>query len=94
MTTPLNRRFLLRERPAGDFDPKVLERVVEPVPRPGPGQALVRNLYLSLDPTNRVWMGERASYLPPVPLGAAMRGVAVGRVIASNTPRYRVATNV
>ncbi|MDH4190907.1 MAG: NADP-dependent oxidoreductase [Betaproteobacteria bacterium] len=94
MITPLNRRFLLRERPAGDFDPKILERVVEPVPRPGPGQALVRNLYLSLDPTNRVWMGERASYLPPVPLGGVMRGVAVGRVIASNTPRYRVATNV
>ena len=86
----LNRRFILRERPSGDFNPKVLERVMEPVPTPGPGQALVKNLYLSLDPTNRIWMSEGDSYLPPVALGAVMRGGAVGRVVASNTSKFRV----
>lgn len=90
----MNRRFLLRQRPSGDFDPKILERVVEPVPRPGPGQALVRNRYLSLDPTNRIWMGEGESYLPPVPLGEVMRGGGVGEVIASNTPKYKVGQKV
>lgn len=88
--TPVNRRFILRRRPGeGDFDPGVLERVTEPVPQPGPGQALVRNLYLSLDPTNRIWMGEGDSYLPPVPLGEVMRGGGIGRVVASNHPKYK-----
>ena len=94
MESRLNRRFLLRERPVGDFDPKVLERVVEPVPVPGPGEALVRNRYLSLDPTNRIWMGEGESYLPPVPLGAVMRGAAVGEVIVSNNKKYPVGATV
>lgn len=90
MSDSINRRILLRERPAGDFDPKIMQRVVEPVPTPGPGQALVRNLYLSLDPTNRIWMSEGDSYLPPVPLGEVMRGGGIGRVVASNTSKYRV----
>lgn len=94
MSQRLNRRFILRERPSGDFDPKVLQRVVEPAPVPGPGQALVRNLYLSLDPTNRIWMGEGDSYLPPVPLGEVMRGGGVGVVVESNTARYPVGAKV
>lgn len=91
---PLNRRFILRERPSGEFDPKVLQRVVEPAPVPGPGQALVRNRYLSLDPTNRIWMAEGESYLPPVPLGDVMRGGAVGEVVASNTRKFPVGARV
>jgi NADPH-dependent curcumin reductase CurA len=71
---PTNRRFLLRRRPSGDFDPAVLELVREPLPAPGPGQALVRVKYLSLDPSNRIWMGEGESYIAPVPLGGVMRG--------------------
>lgn len=90
----LNRRFLLRERPSGDFDPKILQRVVEPAPTPGPGQALVRNLYLSLDPTNRIWMSEADSYLPPVPLGDVMRGGGVGEVVESNTSKFPVGAKV
>ena len=93
-TTTVNRRFVLRSRPVGDFDPKVLERVTGPVPTPGPGQALVRNLYLSLDPSNRIWMGEGESYIAPVPLGDVMRGAGVGQVIASNTSKYRVGAKV
>lgn len=94
MNKAVNRRFILRERPVGDFDPRVLQRVEEAVPTPGPVQALVRNLYLSLDPTNRVWMNEEPSYLPPVGLGEVMRGIGVGEVVASNTSAYRVGAKV
>jgi NADPH-dependent curcumin reductase len=90
----MNRRFLLRRRPEGEFDPSVLERVIEPRPVPGPDQALVRNHYLSLDPSNRIWMGEGESYMPPVPLGAVMRGAGIGEVIASNTSKYPVGKKV
>ena len=94
MSQRLNRRFILRERPSGDFDPKILQRVVEPAPTPGPGQALVRNLYLSLDPTNRIWMSEADSYLPPVPLGDVMRGGGVGEVVESKSSKFPVGAKV
>ena len=92
-TTGTNRRIILRARPQGAYDPKVLELTRAAVPVPGPGQALVRNKYLSLDPTNRIWMGGD-SYLPAVPLGDVMRGGALGEVVASNTPKYKVGSKV
>ena len=58
------------------------------MPEPGAGQALVQNLYLSIDPTNRAWIGEEPTYLPPVGIGEVMRTVGLGRVIASNTDGY------
>jgi NADPH2:quinone reductase len=79
----LNRAFRLRRRPEGDVAPGDLELVEEEIPALGEGQALVRNLYLSLDPTNRIWMSEIRGYMPPVPLGAVMRGLGIGEVVES-----------
>ena len=45
-----------------------------PAPALADGQVLVRLVYLSLDPTNRVWMNEADSYLPALKLGDVMRG--------------------
>ncbi len=79
----MNRQFLLAQRPTGLVERSTLELVERAVPEPGDGQVVVRNLLLSLDPTNRVWMNEADSYLPAVPIGAVMRGIAAGRVVAS-----------
>jgi len=65
-----------------------------PVPRPGPGEALVRNKLLSLDPTNRLWMWERDTYLPAQALGEVMRGICVGTVVESNNPVLQVGTPI
>jgi NADPH-dependent curcumin reductase CurA len=62
------------------------EFVTTPAGEPGPGQALVRVLYLSLDPAMRGWMNEGRSYVPPVGIGEVMRAGGVGRVVASNDP--------
>lgn len=59
-------------------------------PEPGDGQALVRNLMLSLDPTHRIWMSDMPQYMPPVALGAVMRGGTIGRVVASRSPKFAV----
>ena len=86
----VNRRFLLRERPAGRIDDRTFELVEEPVPVIGEGEALVRTRWISLDPANRAWLNETPTYLPPVALGDVMRASGVGEVVASNSPDYPV----
>lgn len=87
-TATANRQIRLRERPEGRVDERTFETVEEAVPDIGPGQALVRNLYLSVDPTNRAWIGEEPTYLPPVGIGEVMRSVGLGRVISSSSDAY------
>jgi NADPH-dependent curcumin reductase CurA len=84
-----NRRFLLRERPAERIVPATFELVEEPVPAIGEGEALVRTELISLDPTNRAWISETPTYLPPVALGEVMRALGLGRVVESKHPGYR-----
>lgn len=60
-----------------------------PVPSPKEGEALVRNLWLSFDPTQRGWMS-RDSYMPMIPLGEVMRAFAVGQIVESRRPDYKV----
>jgi len=86
----VNRRFLLRERPAGRIDDRTFELVAEPVPVIGEGEALVRTRWISLDPANRAWLDDTPSYLPPVAIGDVMRASGVGEVVASNSPDYPV----
>ena len=51
------------------------------------GSVLVRVIYLSLDPTNKVW-ATTDSYLPAVPLGDVMRGGGVGVVEESRNASF------
>ena len=86
----VNRRFLLGERPTGRIDERTFKLVEEAVPEIGDGEALVRTRWISLDPTNRAWIGETPTYLPPVAIGEVMRAGGVGEVVASNSPDYHV----
>ena len=69
-----NRQFRLAQRPTGLVDSSTFSLATEAAPTPGAGEALVRTLYLSLDPTNRIWMSDREQYMPPVGIGDVMRG--------------------
>jgi NADPH-dependent curcumin reductase len=90
----INRRWILKERPVGAITPDVLALEEAPVPELAEGQVLVRTVYLSLDPTNRIWMSDREQYLPPVELGAVMRGGTMGVVAESRDPALAVGTLV
>ena len=83
-----NRRLLLRERPTGRIDDTTFQLDPRPVPEIGDGEALVRLEYISIDPTNRTWIGEEPTYLPPVAIGEVMRAGGIGRVVASRHPGY------
>jgi NADPH-dependent curcumin reductase CurA len=76
----------LQKRPVGDIADGDLAFVEEAIPPLADGQFLLQVGYLSLDPTNRIWMSDMEQYMPPVGLGDPMRGGVVGRVVASRKP--------
>ena len=80
----------LARRPVGDIADGDLELVREPLPDLAEGQFLLQVIYLSLDPTNRIWMSDMEQYMPPVELGAPMRAGVCGRVVASRKPGTEV----
>jgi NADPH-dependent curcumin reductase CurA len=84
-----NRVWRLRKRPVGDLTNDVLSLEQEAVPEPTDGQCLFQLNYLSLDPTNRIWMSDMDQYMPPVAIGAPMRGVVCGTVIKSKNAVYK-----
>jgi NADPH-dependent curcumin reductase CurA len=84
-----NQRFLLRNRPDGRITDDTFELVQEPVPEISDGEALVRTLWISLDPTNRMWISDVPTYLPPVVIGEVMRALGLGRVVASKHDGYQ-----
>lgn len=83
-----NRQWTLAKRPFGMVGLENFEYQETPIPTPGDGEVLVRNLYLSFDPTQRGWMEDRESYMPPVQLGEPMRAGSVGQVTESNHPDF------
>ena len=85
-----NRAFRLRRRPVGEPAPADLELVEESLPPLADGEILIRTLYLSLDPTNRLWMGDMRQYSPPVELGEVMRGIGIGEVVESRRDDIQV----
>jgi NADPH-dependent curcumin reductase CurA len=89
-----NRQWKLRARPAGMVKASDFELASVAAPSPGPGEALVKVEYVSLDPAMRGWMNEGKSYVPPVGIGEVMRAIGIGRVVASNDPSLAVGDTV
>ncbi|MBO3274620.1 NADP-dependent oxidoreductase [Pseudomonas schmalbachii] len=94
MPAQINRQFQLAKRPVGVPDRDTFSYVEVPLGEPGPGQILVKNQYLSLDPAMRGWMNDARSYVPPVGIGQVMRALGVGQVIASQNPQFAVGDTV
>src|SRR5437764_13001537 len=84
-----NRQILLASRPQGEPGPDNFRLVETAVAEPGPGQMLLRSLYLSLDPYMRGRMSAGPSYAPPVEVGGVMAGMAVCAVVAPTLPRFK-----
>ncbi len=85
---PNNRRFLLQRRPDGEPVPEDFELVTESTPELAEGEFLIRNHYASLDPAMRGWMDAGGNYMPPVPLGTAMRASTIGVVEESRAEGF------
>jgi len=88
MTGLMNRQYVLASRPEGIPDTRHVPARDVPVPEPAPGQVVLRNLYISLDPAIRGWMGDDPNYIEPIAIGDAVRSSVIGRVVKSNSPDF------
>jgi NADPH-dependent curcumin reductase len=88
VTASTNRRWLVRSKVDGAVSEANFEWATGPIPRPGPGQALVRNLWFSFDPTMVLAMGTGEGG-EGVPVGSPMQSLTVCEVVESNHPKFR-----
>lgn len=92
MTTA--RSWFLHKRPLKDIESDTLLLREHTLPELKDGEFLLRTILLSLDASNRIWMSDMESYLPPVALGAAMRGMVLAEVVQSRHPDFPVGGRV
>lgn len=85
-----NQQYILAKRPTGMPDEQNLTLQDSALPEPGEGQALLKTIYLSLDPYMRGRMNDAASYAKSVQLGEVMGGQTISEVISSNSPAVSV----
>jgi NADPH-dependent curcumin reductase len=90
IATLVNHQVRLARRPVGTPTREDWSFTSEPVQEPAPGGVLVKTLALSLDPAMRGWMNDAKSYIPPVGIGEVMRAGGIGKVIASQNPKFAV----
>jgi NADPH-dependent curcumin reductase len=84
----MNHTLRLAARPVGMLKDSDIERRDEALPETlEPGTILVETMYLSVDPTQRIWM-EHDSYLPAIQIGEVVRSLGAGRVLRSNADGY------
>ncbi|WP_250008017.1 NADP-dependent oxidoreductase [Actinoplanes sp. M2I2] len=88
------REIRLAARPDGWPTHETFELADVPTPTAGPGEVLVRNVFMSVDPYMRGRMNDAKSYVPPFELGKPLEGGAVGEVVASGSPDVPVGAYV
>jgi NADPH-dependent curcumin reductase CurA len=84
-----NIQVTLANRPTGWVQESDFKIVETDIPKAGPGQVAVKNLYLSLDPYMRGRMNAGPSYAANVAIGQVMVGATVGEVVESNNPGFK-----
>ena len=89
-----SQQVVLAARPQGEPTPQDFRLEGAEVPDPGPGEVLVRNTWMSVDPYMRGRMNDAPSYVPPFQVGEPLDGGAVGEVIASGDPALPPGTSV
>jgi NADPH-dependent curcumin reductase CurA len=81
--TTTTREIHLAARPTGWPTQENFRTVEVELDDPGPGEVLVRNTFMSVDPYMRGRMNDVKSYVPPFRLDEPLDGGAVGEVVSS-----------
>jgi NADPH-dependent curcumin reductase len=83
-----NMQVLLANRPEGWVQESDFKIVANDIPKPRPGEILIENHWLSLDPYMRGRMSAGKSYAAATEIGDVMTGGAVGKVISTQNPKF------
>ena len=77
------------KRPEGANLESAFELANEEIPALNQGEILIRNQYIGMDAGTRNWLKAREDgFAPPLTLGAAMVGILIGTIEASEHPNY------
>ena len=87
MTT--NKKWILKNRPEGLVKDSDFELITEELGEIQEGEILIKNEYLSFDPTQRMGLTDLPGYLPPVQIDEVVRAGGMGRVLESKNPNYK-----
>ena len=87
-TSPANRQVILVARPTGVAQAEHFDIRTASARAPGDGELLIRNRFLSVEPAMRGWIADAGNYSDPVAIGAVMRALAAGEVVASNVAGF------
>jgi len=85
----MNKRVVLASYPEGWVTESNFRLETAPIPKPGEGEVLVKNLWLSLDPYMRGRMSQQKSYVKGVEIGEVMTGETAGEVVESKHPKFK-----
>lgn len=84
MPPTTSREVRLASRPVGLPSTENFSLATTELQAPQPGEVLVRNLFMSVDPYMRGRMNDRTSYIAPFEIGQPLEGGAVGEVVETN----------
>ncbi len=84
-----NRQWRLKTRPEGMIEKSNFDWVEEEVMPLAEDSVRVRNIYFSLDPTQRMWMRAERGYRDPIGIGEVIVGTGIGVVDESTAPAFK-----
>ena len=83
-----NKKWILKKRPKGLVEETNFKLIEEELSELQNGEILIQTEYLSVDPTQRMWLTDMPGYLPPIQIDEVIRSGGMGRVIKSKNERF------
>ena len=83
-----NKKWILKKRPKGLVEESNFKFIEEELSELQDGEILIQTEYLSVDPTQRMWLTDMPGYLPPIQIDEVIRSGGMGRVIKSKNERF------
>ncbi len=84
-----NRAWVLVSRPKDYFENENVRMMELKVPELATGEFLVKNIWLSFDPTQLNWM-KRDTYVDKIEIGEVVRSFSVGQIVESKNNQFKV----
>lgn len=81
-------QVVLKSYPEAEVAASHFELATRPVRELAEGEALLENIYATVDPAQSRRLRRYANYVPPFAIGGLIEGPSLGRVIASRSRRF------